>query len=60
MAPIEEEMLLGLYFLESNGVSLHLKERKLQISGEGSWGAGSPKETGVSLLRGCRIPLIQS
>jgi len=63
VAPIEEEMLLGLDFLEANGVSLHLKERKLQISGEVipmSWGAGSPlvseKETGVSLVRGCRVP----
>jgi hypothetical protein len=26
VAPIEEDMLLGLDFLESNGVSLHLKE----------------------------------
>jgi len=67
VAPIEEEMLLGLDILEANGVSLHLKERKLHISGEVksmSWGAGSPvvseKETGVSLFRGCRIPLIQS
>jgi hypothetical protein len=40
-----EEMLLGLDFLEANGVSLHLKERKLQTAGEVipmSWGAGSP------------------
>jgi hypothetical protein len=51
VAPIEAEMLLD--FLEANGVSLHLKERKLQIAGEVipmSWGAGSPlvneKETG--------------
>jgi hypothetical protein len=45
VAPIEEEMLLDLDFLEANGVSLHLKERKLQIAGEVipmSWGAGSP------------------
>ena len=45
VAPIEEEMLLGLDFLEANGVSLHLKEKKLQIAGEVmpmSWGAGSP------------------
>ena len=44
MAPIEE-MLLGLDFLEANGVSLHLKERKLQISGEVipmSWGQEVP------------------
>ena len=27
VAPIEEEMLLGLSFLEANGVSLHLKRR---------------------------------
>ena len=63
MAPIEEEMLLGLDFLAANGLFLHLKERKLQIAGEVipmSWGAGSPlvneKETGVSLVRGCRLP----
>ena len=56
-------MLLGLDFLESNGVSQHLKERKLQIAGEVipmSWGADSPivseKEVGVSLVRGCRVP----
>jgi hypothetical protein len=44
VAPIEE-MLLGLDFLEANGVSLHLKEKKLQIAEEVmpmSWGAGSP------------------
>ena len=53
VAPIEEGMLLGLDFLEANGVSLHLKEKKLQIAGEVihmSLGAGSPfvneKETG--------------
>jgi hypothetical protein len=53
VAPIEEEMLLGLDFLEANGVSLHLKEKKQQIAGEVihmSLGAGSPlvneKETG--------------
>jgi hypothetical protein len=60
---IEEEMLLGLYFLEANGVSLHLKEKELQIAGEVipmSLGAGSPlvneKETGVSLVKGCKVP----
>jgi hypothetical protein len=45
VAPIEEEMLLGLDLLEANGVSLHLKEKKLQIAGEVipmSLGAGSP------------------
>jgi hypothetical protein len=31
---IEEDMLLGLDFLEANGVSLHLKEKELQISGD--------------------------
>ena len=43
-------------------MSLHLKEKKLQITGEVismSWGAGSPlvneKETGVSLVRGCMV-----
>ena len=62
VAPIEEEMLLGLDFLEANGVSLHLKEKKLQIAGEVipmSLGAGSPlvneKETGVSLVKGCKV-----
>ena len=66
VAPLEE-MLLGLDSLETNWVSLHLKERKLQIAGEVilmSWGAGSPfvneKETGVSLVRGVGYPLIQS
>ena len=46
-------MLLGLDFLKANGVSLHLKEKKLQIAGEVipmTLGAGSPlvseKETG--------------
>jgi hypothetical protein len=34
VAPIEEDMLLGLDFLEANGVSLHLKEKELQISGD--------------------------
>ena len=34
VAPIEEEMLLGLDFLEANGVSLHLKEKELHIAGE--------------------------
>jgi hypothetical protein len=63
LAPIEEEMLLGLDFLEANGVSLHLKEKKLEIAGEVihmSLGAGSPlvneKETGVSLVKGCKVP----
>jgi hypothetical protein len=32
--PIEEDMLLGLDFLEANGVPLHLKEKELQIAGE--------------------------
>jgi hypothetical protein len=27
-------MLLGLDFLEANGVSLHLKEKELQIAGD--------------------------
>jgi len=67
VAPIEEDMLLGLDFLETNGVSLHHKERKLHIAGEVilmSWGAGSPlvneKKTEVSLFRGVGYPLIQS
>jgi hypothetical protein len=34
VAPIEEDVLLGLDFLEANGVSLHLKEKELQISGD--------------------------
>jgi hypothetical protein len=63
VAPIEEDMLLGLDFLEANGVSLHLKEKELQISGEVipmSLGTGSPlvneKETGVFLVKGCKVP----
>jgi hypothetical protein len=63
VAPIEEDMLLGLDFLEANGVSLHLKEKELQISGDVipmSLGTGSPlvneKETGVSLVKGCKVP----
>jgi hypothetical protein len=67
VAPIEEDMLLGLDFLEANGVSLHLKEKELQISGEVipmSLGTESPlvneKETGVFLVKGVRYPLIQS
>ena len=63
MAPIEEDMLLGLDFLEANGVSLHLKEKELQIAGEVipmSLGTGSPlvseKETGVFLVKGCKVP----
>jgi hypothetical protein len=62
VAPIEEDMLLGLDVLEANGVSLHLNEKELQIAGEVipmSLGTGSPlvneKETG-----GVRYPLIQS
>jgi hypothetical protein len=45
VVPIEEDMLLGLDFLETNGVSLHLKEKELQISGDVipmSLGTGSP------------------
>jgi hypothetical protein len=45
VAPIEEDMLLGLDFLEANGVSLHLKEKELQIAGDVipmSLGTGSP------------------
>ena len=56
-------MLLGLDFLEANGVSLHLKEKELQIAGEVipmSLGTGSPlvseKETGVFLVKGCKVP----
>ena len=63
VAPIEENMLLGLDFLEANGVSLHLKEKELQIAGEVipmSLGTGSPlvneKETGVFLVKGCKVP----
>jgi hypothetical protein len=41
VAPIEEDMLLGLDFLEANGVSLHLKEKKLQIAGWTSCSATS-------------------
>ena len=59
MAPIEEDMLLGLNFLEANGVSLYLKEKELQIAGDVismSLGTGSPlvneKETGVFLANG--------
>ena len=63
VAPIEEDMLLGLDFLEANGVSLHLKEKELQISGDVipmSLGTGSPlvneKEAGVFLAKGCKVP----
>ena len=63
VAPIEEDMLLGLDFLEANGVSLHLKEKELQIAGEVipmSIGTGShlvnEKETGVFLVKGCQVP----
>ena len=55
VAPIEEDMLLGLDFLEANGVYLHLREKELQISGDVipmSLGTGSPlvneKEAGCS------------
>ena len=48
-------------------MSLHLKEKELQISGEVipmSLGTESPlvneKETGVFLVKGVRYPLIQS
>ena len=63
VAPIEEDMLLGLDFLEANGLSLHLKEKELQIAGDVipiSLGTGSPlvneKETGVFLVKGCKVP----
>ena len=63
VAPIEEEMLLGLDFLEANGVSLHLKEKELQIAGDVipmRLGTGSPlvneKEAGVFLAKGCKVP----
>ena len=63
VAPIEEDMLLGLDFLGANGVSLHLKEKELQIAGEVipmSLGTGSPlvneKETGMFLVKGCKVP----
>ena len=63
VAPIEEDMLLGLDFLEANGVPLHLKEKELQIAGDVipmSLGTGSPlvneKETGVFLAKGCKVP----
>jgi hypothetical protein len=56
-------MLLGLDFLEANGVFLHLKEKELQIAGDVismSLGTGSPlvteKETGVFLAKGCKVP----
>jgi hypothetical protein len=56
------DLLFSNLFLEANGVSLHLKEKKLQIAGEAipmSLGAGSPlvneKEMGVSLAI-CRTP----
>ena len=63
VAPIEEDMLLGLDFLEANGVSLHLKEKELQIAGDVipmRLGTGSPlvneKEAGVFLAKGCNVP----
>ena len=63
VAPIEEDMLLGLDFLEANGVSLHLKEKELQIAGDVipmRLGTGSPlvneKETEVFLAKGCKVP----
>jgi hypothetical protein len=53
VAPIEE----------ANGVSLHLKEKELQIAGDVipmSLGTGSPlvneKEAGVFLAKGCKVP----
>ena len=56
-------MLLGLDFVEANGVSLHLKEKEQQIAGDVipmSLGTGSPlvneKETGVFLVKGCKVP----
>ena len=56
-------MLLGLDFLQANGVSLHIKEKELQIAGDAipmSLGTGSPlvneKETGVFLAKGCKVP----
>ena len=33
VAPIEEDMLLVLDFLEANGVSLHLKKRNYRYQG---------------------------
>jgi hypothetical protein len=63
VAPIEEDMLLVLDFLEANGVPLHVKEKELQIAGDVipmSLGTGSPlvneKETGVFLAKGCKAP----
>ena len=63
VVPIEEDMLLGLDFVEANGVSLHLKEKEQQIAGDVipmSLGTGSPlvneKETGVFLVKGCKVP----
>ena len=63
VAPIEDEMLLGIDFLEANGMSLHLKDRKLQITVEVIpviWEEGNPvvneKETEVSLEQDCRVP----
>jgi hypothetical protein len=51
------------YTHSSAGVSLHLKEKELQISGDVipmSLGTGSPlvneKEAGVFLAKGCKVP----
>jgi hypothetical protein len=59
-------MLLGLDFLEANGVSLHLKEKELQIAGDVipmSLGTGSPlvneKEAGVFLVLPVLLYLLQ-
>jgi hypothetical protein len=62
VVPIEEDMLLGLDFVEANGVFLHLKEKEQQIAGDiitMSLGTGSPlvnEETGVFLVKGCKVP----
>ena len=62
VVPIEEDMLLGLDFVEANGVFLHLKEKEQQIAGDVitmSLGTGSPlvnEETGVFLVKGCKVP----
>jgi hypothetical protein len=59
VAPIEEDMLLGLDFLEANEVSLHLQEKEL--AGDiipMSLGTGSllvNEETGVFLVKGCKV-----
>jgi hypothetical protein len=63
VVPIEEDMLLGLDFVEANGLSLHLKEKEQHIAGDVipmSLGTGSllvnEKETGVFLVKGCKVP----